>query len=113
VAVCEVLKSTSRTKEYIQEGERDGKSLTDAMEDGVLEGMQSFDHELERLIGTGVIDKEVALSYASNRTNLSLRLETQSGADSGPSIAAKPLAPAPVRRTGQHPKPDFDDLIER
>jgi pilus retraction protein PilT len=27
MAVCEVLRSTSRTKEYIQEGERDGKSL--------------------------------------------------------------------------------------
>jgi twitching motility protein PilT len=113
VAVCEVLKSTSRTKEYIQEGEREGKSLTDAMEDGILEGMQSFDHELERLIGAGVIDKEVGLSYASNRTNLALRLETQSGHDSGPAIAAKPIDPAPVRRTGQHPKPDFDDLIER
>ncbi len=113
VALCEVLKSTSRTKEYIQEGEREGKSLTDAMEDGVLEGMQSFDHELERLIGAGVIDKEVGLSYASNRTNLALRLETQSGHDSGPAIAAKAVEPAPVRRTGQHPKPDFDDLIER
>lgn len=113
MAVCEVLKSTSRTKEYIQEGEREGKSLTDAMEDGVLDGMQSFDYELERLINAGVIDKDVGLSYASNRTNLALRLETQSGHDSGPAIAAKPIEPAPVRRTGQHPKPDFDDLIER
>ena len=95
VAVCEVLKSTSRTKEYIQEGEREGKSLTDAMKDGILEGMQSFDHELERLIDAGVIDKEVGLSYASNRTNLALRLETQSGADSGPAIAAKPIDPPP------------------
>jgi twitching motility protein PilT len=112
VAVCEVLNSTSRTKEYIQEGEREGKSLIDAMNDGVLEGMQSFDYELERLIVAGVIDKEVGLSYASNRTNLALRLETQSGGDSGPAIAAKPAEPPP-RRTGAHPKPDFDDLIER
>jgi twitching motility protein PilT len=112
VAVCEVLNSTSRTKEYIQEGEREGKSLIDAMNDGVLEGMQSFDYELERLIVAGVIEKEVGLSYASNRTNLALRLETQSGADSGPAIAAKATEPPP-RRTGAHPKPDFDDLIER
>jgi twitching motility protein PilT len=112
VAVCEVLNSTSRTKEYIQEGEREGKSLIDAMNDGVLEGMQSFDYELERLIVAGVIEKEVGLSYASNRTNLALRLETQSGADSGPAIAAKVVEPPP-RRTGAHPKPDFDDLIER
>ncbi len=109
VAVCEVLRSTSRTKEYVQEGEREGKSLLDAMEDGVLEGMQSFDWELERLIGAGVIDKDVALSYATNRTNLQLKLETQSGADAGPSIKAKEEAPA---RKAQ-PKSDMDDLIER
>src|SRR6185295_10652908 len=51
VAVCEILRSNSRTKEYVQEGEREGKSLTDAMSDGMLEGMQTFDGELERLIG--------------------------------------------------------------
>ena len=113
VAVCEVLNSTSRTKEYIQEGEREGKSLIDAMNDGVLEGMQSFDYELERLIVAGVIEKEVGLSYATNRTNLALRLETQSGADSGPAIAAKAEEPTPKRRTGSMPRPDFDDLIER
>jgi twitching motility protein PilT len=110
VAVCEILRSTSRTKEYIQEGEREGKSLTDAMNDGVLEGMQSFDYELERLIHAGVVDKELGLTYASNRTNLALRLETQSGGDAGPSIAAKPPDP-PARRPA--PKSDFDDLIER
>ncbi len=112
IAICEILRSTSRTKEYIQEGEREGKSLTDAMNDGVLEGMQSFDYELERLIHEGVVDKELGLSYASNRTNLALRLETQSGGDAGPAIAAKPADPAPVSRRPA-PKSDFDDLIER
>src|SRR5438046_7484611 len=34
MAVCEILRSTSRTKEYVQEGEREGKSLIDAMADG-------------------------------------------------------------------------------
>ncbi len=110
VAVCEVLRSTSRTKEYVQEGEREGKSLLDAMEDGVLEGMQSFDYELERLINAGVIDREVALSYATNRTNLQLKLETQSGNDAGPSIKAKAPEPAPKR---PQPRSDMDDLIER
>jgi twitching motility protein PilT len=109
VAVCEVLRSSSRTKEYVQEGEREGKSLLDAMEDGVLEGMQSFDYELERLINAGVIDREVALSYATNRTNLQLKLDTQSGADAGPAIKAKTPEPAPPKR----PASDMDDLIER
>ena len=34
IAICEILRSTSRTREYVQEGEREGKSLHDAMEDG-------------------------------------------------------------------------------
>ena len=49
MALCEILRSNSRTREYVQEGEREGKSLTDAMADGALEGMQTFDSELERL----------------------------------------------------------------
>ena len=72
MAICEILRSTSRTKEYVQEGEREGKSLIDAMSDGQLEGMQTFDGELEKLINAGVIDKETGLSYATNRTNLQL-----------------------------------------
>src|SRR5512134_145853 len=89
-AVCEVLRSNSRTKEYVQEGEREGKSLVDAMADGELEGMQTFDSELERLILAGVVDREVGLSYATNRTNLLLKLETQSvGASTEPVIGFK------------------------
>jgi twitching motility protein PilT len=118
MAVCEILRSTSRTKEYVQEGEREGKSLIDAMEDGVLEGMQTFDYVLEQLINNGVIDKELGLSYATNRTNLALRLETQgSGATEGaPAAAARPApgraAPAPPPRPAP-PRSELDDLIER
>jgi twitching motility protein PilT len=116
LAVCEVLRSTSRTKEYVQEGEREGKSLVDAMQDGQLEGMQTFDGELERLIGEGAVDREIALSYSTNRTNLQLRLDTQGagGAASVPSIPLKETAPAPQpRRPPAAPRSDFEDLIER
>jgi twitching motility protein PilT len=112
IAVCEVLRSTSRTREYVQEGEREGKSIIDAMEDGSLEGMQTFDRELERLIGTGAIDRELALSYATNRTNLLLRLETQgSDVSEAPTVPLKTMS-AP-RRPAPRPQSDFDDLIER
>ena len=97
IGVCEILRATSRTREYVQEGEREGKSLIDAMEDGALDGMQTFDGELERLINAGVIDREVGLSYATNRTNLQLMLET-GGSDVGPTIAAKPKEPVRRRR---------------
>jgi twitching motility protein PilT len=111
MAVCEILRSSSRTKEYIQEGEREGKSLIDAMNAGVLEGMQTFDYELERLINAGVVDREVGLSYATNRTNLQLRLDTQGGTDEGPPI---PAAAAPARKApAPAPRNEMDDLIER
>jgi twitching motility protein PilT len=114
IAICEILRANSRTKEYIQEGEREGKSLTDAMNDGVLEGMQSFDYELERLIGAGVIDKEIGLSYSTNRTNLALRIQmSQSGDEGGPTIAVKPQPEAAPARRAPSPKSEFDDLIER
>jgi twitching motility protein PilT len=112
MAVCEILRSNSRTREYVAEGEKEGKSLLDAMEDGVLEGMQSFDYELERLIGTGQLDRETALSYATNRTNLQLRLDTQGGGDV-PSVPIKAKEPAPAGRKATAPKSEMDDLIER
>jgi twitching motility protein PilT len=112
MAVCEILRSNSRTREYVAEGEKEGKSLLDAMEDGVLEGMQSFDYELERLINTGQLDRETALSYATNRTNLQLRLDTQGSAEVGPSLAAR-KEPAAAGRRAAAPKSDMDDLIER
>ena len=73
-AACEILRANSRTREYIREGERDGKTLLDAMNDSSLDGMQSFDSVLERLIREGAVDAQLGLSYATNRANLQLRL---------------------------------------
>jgi twitching motility protein PilT len=74
VAVLEILKSTMRTRDYVLKGESDGRSLTDAMHDGSVDGMQTFDDELEKLWLAGRVSKEVALAYATNPTNLALRL---------------------------------------
>ncbi len=74
VAVLEILKSTMRTRDYVTKGEGDGKSLTDAMHDGSNEGMQTFDGELELLVRSGTISRENALLYATNQTNLQLKL---------------------------------------
>jgi len=63
-----------RTREYILKGETEGKSLTDAMHDGSVDGMQTFDDELEKLWNNMIISKDTALLYASNPTNLALRL---------------------------------------
>jgi len=120
VAVCEILRSNSRTKEYVQEGEREGKSLQDAMEAGSLEGMQTFDGELEKLIHDGTVDREVALSYSTNRTNLELRLSTQGAGDAEPAIPLAPSEDGFAQRRSGRPRPTsapsasaMDDLLER
>lgn len=74
VAALEILKSTMRTRDYVMKGESEGRSLTDAMHDGSVDGMQTFDDEIEKLWNDGTISKETALAYASNPTNLALRL---------------------------------------
>ena len=79
-AVLEILKSTMRTRDYVMRGETDGRSLTDAMHDGSVDGMQTFDDELEKLWNQRVITRETALSYATNPTNLALRLTDEPSA---------------------------------
>ncbi|MGZ8797985.1 MAG: type IV pilus twitching motility protein PilT [Thermoanaerobaculia bacterium] len=74
IAALEILKSTMRTRDYILKGENEGRSLNDAMHDGSVDGMQTFDDEIEKLWNQGIITKEVALSYATNPTNLALRM---------------------------------------
>jgi twitching motility protein PilT len=74
IAVLEILKSTMRTRDYILKGEGEGRSLIDAMHDGSIDGMQTFDDQLEKLWSAGVVGKDTALAYASNATNLALRI---------------------------------------
>src|SRR6266478_4952049 len=74
VAAIEILKSTMRTREYVEKGESEGKSLLDAMRDGSTEGMQHFDGEIEKLIRNGIVDFETGLTYSTNAGNLRLEL---------------------------------------
>jgi twitching motility protein PilT len=74
VAAIEILKSTLRTRDYIEKGESEGKSLIDAMEQGDQDGMQTFDGVIEQLIRKGIVSKEVSMPYATNANNLLLRL---------------------------------------
>ena len=86
IAAIEILKSTLRTREYLEKGEGAGKSLLDAMRDGELEGMQDFDSEIEKMIRSGVIDMETGLSYATNAGNLRLQLGDFSEAQSSGAV---------------------------
>jgi len=74
IAAIEILKSTLRTRDYVEKGEGEGKTLLDAMRVGDQEGMQHFDGEIEKLIREGIIDLETGLAYATNSSNLQLEL---------------------------------------
>jgi twitching motility protein PilT len=74
MAIIEMLKATMRTREYIEMGEKEGKSLLDAMRDGGLDGMQYFDGELEKLVRAGTIAQSTAYLYATNPGNLRVAL---------------------------------------
>jgi len=89
VAAIEILKSTMRTREYIEKGESEGKSLIDAMEQGDQDGMQTFDSVIEKLIRQGVITKEGAIPYSTNANNLLLRLGDLGGETPQPPPAEK------------------------
>src|SRR5882672_1909060 len=93
VAAIEILKSTLRTREYLEKGEVEGKSLLDAMRDGDTEGMQHFDGEIEKLIRGGMIDYDTAMAYATNPGNLRLQLSDLLG-EAPPSRPARAPAPA-------------------
>jgi twitching motility protein PilT len=82
VAALEILKSTLRTREYVEKGEAEGKTLLDAMRVGTTEGMQHFDGEIEKLIRAGLIEFETGMAYATNAGNL--RLELADFAEQGP-----------------------------
>ena len=101
VAAIEILKSTMRTRDYIEKGESEGKSLIDAMEQGDQEGMQTFDGVIEKLIRSGVVTRSAALPYATNANNLMLRLADMEG-------EAPPAAEEPKPEEGS-----MLDLIER
>src|SRR6202047_2347552 len=96
VAAFEILKSTMRTRDYVEKGETEGKSLLDAMRDGDAEGMQYFDGEIEKLIRATIVDIETGLSYSTNAGNLRLQLadliERDGGEANFPSAVLKPVS---------------------
>jgi len=99
IAAVEVLKSTMRTRDYVEKGETEGKSLLDAMRDGDTEGMQHFDGEIEKLIRAGIVDFEVGMTYSSNAGNLRLEMADFVDQRPKPPAASKPAAHDPNRTT--------------
>jgi twitching motility protein PilT len=81
VPVVEILRSSPRTREYVEAGEVEGKSLLDAMRDGKLDGMQDFDTVIKQLIEAKTISLEDGLAFATNQNNLLLSLQGMTAAE--------------------------------
>ena len=70
----EILKSNGRTREFVEKGEHDGKTLLDAIKSGEADGMQYFDGEIAKLVRAGLIDLETGVSFSSNAAVLGQEL---------------------------------------
>ena len=81
VAAVEIMRSSPRTREYIEAGEQEGKSLLDAMRDGKLDGMQDFDAVIYDLIQSKTITLEDGLAFATNQNNMLLSLKGMTAAE--------------------------------
>ncbi|MGO9862270.1 MAG: type IV pilus twitching motility protein PilT [Terriglobales bacterium] len=74
VPAVEILKSNSRTRDCVEQGERPGRTLLDAIKASENEGMQHFDCEIAKLVQSGLVDLETGLCFASNATVLGQEL---------------------------------------
>src|SRR5256714_1176351 len=99
IAAVEILRSTMRTREYVEKGESEGKSLLDAMRDGSTEGMQHFDGEIDKLIRAGMVDFETGITYSTNAGNLRLEMADFLEERLNRPAASKPAGRDPNRTT--------------
>ncbi|MCC6809357.1 MAG: type IV pilus twitching motility protein PilT [Deltaproteobacteria bacterium] len=98
VAALEILRTTARVRELIEDKDRT-KELHDAIaQGGVTYGMQTFDQALMALLEQGAITYEEALRQATNPDDFALRVSGISGTSDSASGAADWQKPT----TGPH-----------
>ena len=112
VAAVEILKSNQRTREYIEKGESEGKTLLDAMRDGEIDGMQDFDSVIRRMIEKQTITLEDGLSFSTNQNNLLLQLKGLSSSDDYANAQPQPMQPMSIPPTPPPTPNSFLYMIE-
>ena len=105
IAAVEILKSNPRTREYIEKGESDGKTLLDAMRDGEIDGMQDFDSVIRQMIEKEQITLTDGLSFATNQNNLLLQLRGLGSSDDYQTQGQKPPVVGSPTNPLTQPKP--------
>src|SRR5262245_8014710 len=81
----EIMLNTKLVAELIDKGEF--TAIKEAMEKSLAEGSQTFEEDLARMIGDGLITRDEGLSHADSPTNLMCRLQNDQ----------TPIARAPVK----------------
>jgi twitching motility protein PilU len=69
----EILLNTKLVSELVEKGEF--TAIKEAMEKSLAEGSQTFEEDLARMIGEGLITRDEGLSHADSPTNLMWRLQ--------------------------------------
>ena len=75
VAAIEVMGMNLRVADAILNGESEGKTYYDIIEDGHALGMQTFDQHILELFQQGVISEETAMGYCSRKSSMSRGLD--------------------------------------
>jgi twitching motility protein PilT len=75
VAALEVMRRNLRVTDAILNGESEGKTFYDIMEDGHAMGMQTFDQHILALYQQGLITEETAMSYCSRKSAMNRGLD--------------------------------------
>ena len=102
VAALEILMDTPRVKDLIKKGEVD--NLKEAMEQGIQEGCQTFDHVLFTLYKDGKITLDQAVANADSANNLRLKIKLAGlKADDGPATPSPSSAAAAKPSGGDRP----------
>jgi len=75
IAAVEILRTSERTRDYIVNGEKEGKSLHDVMKDGHSNlGMQTFDMVIMHYVRKGIITPETGIIFATKPNDLIMEL---------------------------------------
>lgn len=67
VAAFEILRANIRVKDSILNGESEGKTFYEIIQQGAAFGMSTFDDFIVRLFEQGLITQEIAIAYASRK----------------------------------------------
>jgi len=88
----EIMMNTKLVAEMIGNG--DFTSILEAMEKSIVEGSQTFEQDIARLIMAGIVDRKEGISHADSPTNLMWRLQNDFAAQHKKTAPeASPLEP--------------------